>query len=327
MFKSFFLSAVSLCLVAGCASVGPATAPKNALQSLRVGVQSAQPAQTQTAWQPLVDDMGKKLGLPVKLAAASQADTVEALRVGAVDVVWLSSSAAIDAVVLANARAVALYFNVNGTNGYKSVLVTRTDTGITSLDEALTPRKYRFGGGAITSTSGYVLPQHFLFTPRRTTAEGIFKSVSEASHFQNLDALWASKVDVVVNNTTDLAVFEARTPGAKDKLRTLWESPLVPNDVLMVRADMPPAQRMQVAAAFINYGATAPEKELLRKASGISHFVTTDNRILEPVSQFKFAAERSRIEQNAALTAPQKEQALATLAQSVVRFKQSLDAK
>lgn len=37
----------------------------------------------------------------------------------------------------AGAQAFALYYNVNGTNGYKGLLITRADSGITTLDQAL----------------------------------------------------------------------------------------------------------------------------------------------------------------------------------------------
>ena len=277
-------------VTAGCAmSVDRTPMPTKVV----LGVQATKPDEARAAWQPLVADLGRKLGVPMELATASQADTVQALASGKVDIVWLSSSAAIDAVVDANARTVALYTNVNGTQGYKAVIVTRADSGIKTLEEALAPGKYRYAAGAKTSTSGYVLPQHFLFSPRGTTAEERFKSVVYGGHFANLDALWAKQVDVSINNTTDVATFQSRTAGADKGLVTLWESPLVPNDVLMVRADMPAATRQKLVNLFLGYGKTPQERELFRKASGISHFTPAENAILVPVSEFKFATEKT----------------------------------
>jgi phosphonate transport system substrate-binding protein len=314
-------TALMAAFVTGC---GTSAHPPKLPVRLVLGVQSTRPDETRAAWQPLVADLGAKLGTSLELAVASQTETVQALASGKVDLVWLSSSAAIDAVVDANASAFALYENVNGTRGYKAVVVVRADSGIKTLDEALAPGKYRYAAGAKTSTSGYVLPQHFLFTPRGTTAETRFKSVIYGGHFPNLDALWARQVDVIINNTTDLAVFQARTPGAREALVTLWESPLVPNDVLMTRADMPPAIRRTLADLFMGYGRTPPEQELFRRASGISHFVTADNRLLQPVSAFKFATEKAQIEQDRALPADQRTARLAALAGRQQRFAQSL---
>lgn len=328
MNKRYFLIvlAAAVAVLSGCAGSPSASnvAPAK-LAKLAIGVQATKPDETRAAWLPLVQDIGKKHSLAAELVTASQTDTVNALRDGKVDMVWLSSSVAIDAVVDAGAQAFALYYNVNGTNGYKGVIITRADSGITTLDQALTPGKYSYATGAKTSTSGYVLPQHFFFNARNTTPEKLFKSVITAGHFPNLDSLWAKQVDVAVNNTTDMAVFQARTPGAKEGIRVLWESPLVPNDVLMVRKDAPESVKAAVKEIFLNYGKNSPaEKELLKKASGIDYFVPTTNQLLEPVSEFKFATERAGVQANAALSADDKAQQLARIDQRAATFKAAL---
>jgi phosphonate transport system substrate-binding protein len=296
-------------LLSSCATPASVKMP----ESFVIAVQSSKPEETRAAWQPLIDDMAIKYGASIVLKTQSQTQTVEALSSGQADIVWLSSNAAIDAVVDAKAQAFALYYNVNGTNGYKALLVTRAESGISTLDEALTPGKYRYAGGPATSTSGFVLPQHFLFSPRSTTAASLFKESVEGGHFPNLDLLWASKVDLIVNNSTDLAVFQARTPGAKDQLITLWTSPLVPNDVLMARSDMLESKLGAIKALFLNYGKTASERALFQQASGIAYFVPTDNKVLAPVAEFKFATERAQIENNRTLSPESKGVKLAVL--------------
>ena len=308
-------------LLAACSST-PVTPP---LTKMVIGVQAAKPDETRAAWLPLVQDLGKKNGIATELVTASQAEIVAALRDGKIDVAWLSSSTAIDAVVDANAQAFALYYNVNGTNGYKGVIITRADSGITTLDQAFTQGKYSYAGGAKTSTSGYVLPQALLFSKRNTTPEQLFKSVTIGGHFPNLDALWGKKVDVAVNNTTDLAVFQERTPDAKAGIRVLWESPLVPNDVLMTRASTPAAHKAKMQSIFLDYAKTdAAEKELFKKASGIRNFIPADNKLLDPVTEFKFGSERAAIEGNAALSVKDKAAQLARVDQRLQAIKKSL---
>lgn len=321
--RSFHLStlAVAALTLSACSTV-PVTPP---LTKMVIGVQAAKPDETRAAWLPLVQDMGKKNGIATDLVTASQAEIVAALRDGKIDVAWLSSSTAIDAVVDANAQAFALYFNVNGTNGYKGVIITRADSGISTLDQAFTPGRYTYAGGAKTSTSDYVLPQALLFSKRNTTPEQLFKSVTIGGHFPNLDALWGKKVDVAVNNSTDLAVFQERNPEAKAGIRVLWESPLVPNDVLMTRASTPAAHKAKMQAIFLDYAKTdATEKELFRNASGIRNFVAADNKLLDPVTEFNFGAERAAIEGNASLSAAEKAAQLARLDQRLQIFKKSL---
>jgi phosphonate transport system substrate-binding protein len=317
------LPIAALVLLTGCAQP-LASVPAAKPNKLVIGVQATKPDETRAAWQPLVTGIGQKHGITTELLTASQTDTVKALREGKVDIVWLSSNVAIDAVVDAGAQAFALYYNVNGTNGYKGLLITRADSGITTLDQALTPGKYSYASGAKTSTSGYVLPQHFLFNARSTTPEKLFKSVVTGGHFPNLDMLWAKNVDVAVNNSTDLAVFQARTPGAKEGIRVLWESPLVPNDVLMVRKDAPESVKALAKEIFLNYGKNSEaERDQLKKASGIAYFVPATNQLLAPVSEFKFATERAGVQASAA-SADDKTQQLARIDQRAATFNAGL---
>lgn len=319
--QRFVMTCTGLVFIAGCAS--PGAYP---VKNLAIGVQATKPEETRAAWSPLVADIGKKLKAETTLVAASQADIVKALRGGRVDVVWLSSAAAIDAVTRADGETFALYVNVNGTNGYKGIIITRADSGIATLEQAMTPGKYSYASGAKTSTSGYVLPQHFLFNKLNTTPEATFKSVTYGGHFDNLAALWARKVDVSVNNSTDTAVFqETREPASKGNIRVLWESPLVPNDVLMFRKNTPEGTKAALREFFLKtYGQTEEEKVLYRSASGIKNFVPADNRVLESVAEVKFATELASIEFGSALSDAQKAVALKTLKSEVNTFKKSL---
>jgi phosphonate transport system substrate-binding protein len=315
---------VTALALASCAQA-PVQSSAQSLRGFSIAVQSTKPEETKAAWQPLIDDIGRKHGLTTTLLVGTQAETVNALRDGKADVVWLSSNVAIDAVVDAQAEAFALYINVNGSNGYKGIVITHAESGIATLEDALTPGKHRYASGAKTSTSGYVLPQHFLFGPRKTTPEALFKNVVYGGHFPNLDLLWARKVDVAVNNSTDLAVFQGRTPGAKEGIRVLWESPLVPNDVLMARKSASPALTATLKEIFFSYGKTAEsEKTLLKNASGISHFIATDNRLLAPVAEFKFGTERAATLANAAVSDAERSAQLVRNDQRAAAFQSAI---
>lgn len=100
----------------------------------------------------------------------------------------------------------------------------------------------------------------------------------------------------------------------------------MPNDLLMARADMPPPLRQRLADLFIGYGKTEPQKALFRQASGISHFVPADNRLLLPVSGFKFGTEREQLAQDKALTDEQRAIRLRALEQRQQAFQRSLPA-
>jgi phosphonate transport system substrate-binding protein len=151
-------------------------------------------------------------------------------------------------------------------------------------------------------------------------------STAARSHFDNLAALWAREVDVIVNNSTDLAVFQTtREPASQGQLRVLWESPLVPNDVLMVRRNAPAVTRAALRAFFIQrYGKADEERALLQRASGIAQFVAADNTLLTAVADFKFATERAAIHTQASHDDATKAAALAALVAREEIFKRAL---
>lgn len=122
MHKRLLLTLIGSALLVLSACTSQPVQPAGAAQAsakpgkLTIGVQATKPDETRAAWQPLVSGIGQKHGITTELLTASQTDTVKALRDGKLDIVWLSSNVAIDAVVDAGAQAFALYYNVNGTN-------------------------------------------------------------------------------------------------------------------------------------------------------------------------------------------------------------------
>src|SRR5437868_13133158 len=97
-----------IALLLGCATLS------TPMERLVVGVQSTKPDETRLAWEPLVRDRARSLGVPGEVHAAPQAEIVKALGDGRIDVAWLSSSAAIDAVAQSRAEVFAVYRHLSG---------------------------------------------------------------------------------------------------------------------------------------------------------------------------------------------------------------------
>jgi len=318
-FNMLMLACMASQLVACATSAGPTR--------LAVGVQASKPQETAAAWTPLVQDLGRAAQAPSEVITGAQADVVKALRDQRVDVAWLSSSAAIDAVADSGAEVFAVYRHLNGTEGYRAVLLARADSGIQTLEQALQPGKYRYASGSKTSTSGYLLPQHYVYGPRGTTAEALFSSVIYGGHPANLEAIWNKKVDLAINNTTDVQAFAKREPAAEKGLTVLWESPIVPNDVLLFRSGLPAQDKQRFKSLFLSYGQNAPaQQELLARAASISAFVPANVQLLEPVAAFKFATERAAVSSDTKLGEPQRAAKLAELASQEAAFKKVVNA-
>ena len=118
-------------------------------------------------WQPLLDDMSKAIGVPVKPYFGSNYTVlVEAMRGNHTQVGWFSAKPEVEAIDRAKAEVIARTVNREGLDSYQSTLIVKKGSGIT-LDQVMAcGKKYNFGIGDAQSTSGTLAPLTFLFNPR-----------------------------------------------------------------------------------------------------------------------------------------------------------------
>ena len=124
-------------------------------------------ASMQPLWQPLLDDMSKSIGVPVKpYFATNYTALVEAMRFGQVQAGWFSARPALEAVNRADAEVLSRVLDAGGEATYRSVLIVRKGSKITLDDVLKCDRKLSLGIGDAQSTSGTLAPMTYLFTPR-----------------------------------------------------------------------------------------------------------------------------------------------------------------
>ncbi|WP_371357674.1 PhnD/SsuA/transferrin family substrate-binding protein, partial [Salmonella sp. M183] len=83
-----------------------------------------------------------------------------------------------------------------------------------------------------------------------------FKSVRNASHGANIQAVLARQVDVATNNTEETTKLEATKPELASQLRVLWKSPLIPSDPFVWRKDLDPAVKAKLKTFVLGYAKT-----------------------------------------------------------------------
>jgi phosphonate transport system substrate-binding protein len=141
-------------------------------------------------WQPLLDDMSKAIGVPVKpFFGSNYTILVEAMRGNQTQVAWLSAKPALEAVDRAQGEVIARIVDPEGRDSYRSTIIVRRGSGIT-LDQVMAcGKRYDFGIGDAQSTSGTLAPMAFLFNPRNIVPAECFKTVRSANHQANAFAL------------------------------------------------------------------------------------------------------------------------------------------
>ena len=286
-------AASALLVLAACSKPAPApTAP----QAINFSILSAEDAQNMgKIWDPVMVDLGKDLGVPVKpFYATSYAPLIEAMRFNQVQVGWFSALPSLEAIRRANGEVIARVLT-NGVNGsYQSVLITQTSSKITLDDVLKCGKRYNFGMGDPKSTSGTLAPAAYIFTPNHVDPADCFKTVRSAAHQSNFLSVANGLLDVATNNTVGMVFYARENPEAAKRVKVIWTSPPLPESAIVVRKDLDPATKEKIRAFFLSYGqAPGAQGEAQRgvlKLMTYTGFAAADNSYLDPVRQMEAAS-------------------------------------
>ena len=287
-----------------------------AAQEINFGVISTDSASVQRErWEPLFRDMEKRTGLTIKaFYAPDYAGVVEAMRFNKVQVAWYGNKAAIDAVDRSNGEVFAQILRSDGSLGYHSLLITQKDSPYNNLNDVLKNSKsINFGIGDPGSTSGFLVPSYYVFAMNKVDPRTAFKTIRNASHGANLQAVLAKQVDVATNNTEETDKLEVTKPEIAKELKIIWKSPLIPNDPIVWRKDLDPAVKAKVKNFLMGYGKTDADKEVMSKIYNYSGFKESTNDQLTPIRQLELYKDRVKIENDANYNAEEKTRLLADI--------------
>ena len=287
------------------------------LKEINFGIISTESSQNlKSDWQPVLDDMAKKLGMKVNgFFASDYAGIIEGMRFNKVQVAWFGNKSAMEAVDRASGEVFAQMINADGTLGYYSHLIVHKDSPIKSLDDILKQGKnLSFGNGDPNSTSGFLVPGYYVFSQNNIDPKTFFKVSRGANHESNALAVANKQVDVATNNSENLDKIKDKLPAKFNDIRVIWTSPLIPSDPLVIRKDMAEPLKGKVKEFFYNYGkGSQQEKDNLYKLSKLSSFKVSTNSQLIPIRQLELFKDRNKIDADASLAAADKQSKLADI--------------
>ena len=294
-------------------------------QNINFGIIATDSASAQRErWEPFFRDMEKKTGLKItSFYAPDYAGVIEAMRFNKVQVAWFGNKSAMEAVDRANGEVFAQVMYADGTFGYYGLLITHKDSPYRSLDDVLKGSKnINFGIGDPNSTSGFLVPSFYVFAQNNVDPRTAFKTVRNASHGANIQAVLAKQVDVATNNTEDVAKLEATKPELYEQLRIIWKSPPIPSDPFVWRQDLDLAVKAKIRDFVLNYARTDPEeKAVLKNIYNYGGFRASSNEQLKPIRQLELFRDRKKIEGDEHLSAEEKNKALAAIDQKLAAIK------
>ncbi|MDC8772628.1 phosphonate ABC transporter substrate-binding protein [Roseateles albus] len=263
------------------------------------------------AWQPLLDDMQKSTGIKINtFFAPDYAGVIEGMRFNKVQLAWMGNKSAMEAVDRAQGEVFAKVVNLDGTQGYHSLMIVHKDSPLRSLDDVIKARAgLNLGLGDPNSTSGTLVPGFYAFAPSKVDPTRDFKRTVRANHETNILAVAAKQVDVAAVASDGIERMKMKMPEKAAELREVWRSPLIASDPLVWRKDVDADAKKKIADFFASYGRDQREKDNLKTLT-YSGFVRSDNAQLTPIRQLALAAERGKIEADANLSAEEKSRKL-----------------
>lgn len=275
-------------------------------------------------WEPFFKDMEKATGLTVKsFYAPDYAGVIEAMRFNKVQVAWYGNKAAMEAVDRANGEVFAQVGYADGTWGYHALLITHKDSPYTNVDDVIKNGKnINFGIGDPNSTSGFLVPTYYIFAQRNIEPRNTFKTVRNASHGANIQAVLAKQLDVATNNTEDYGRLEATKPELASQIRVIWKSPLIPSDPFVWRKDLDQQTKDKIRKFVLEYAKNNPaEKEVLKNIYNYAGFRASTDAQLNPIRQLELFKDRQKVEADASLTDADKKKKLADIDAALAKVK------
>jgi phosphonate transport system substrate-binding protein len=266
-------------------------------------------------WEPLFRDMEKKTGLTIKaFYAPDYAGVVEAMRFNKVQVAWYGNKAAIDAVDRSGGEVFAQVKKADGSLGYSSLLITQKDSPYNNVNDVLKNGKsINFGIGDPGSTSGFLVPSYYVFAMNKVDQRTAFKTIRNASHGANIQAVLAKQLDVATNNTEEMEKLEATKPEVAKEIKVIWKSPLIPNDPLVWRKDLDAGVKAKLKGFLLAYGQSDSDKAVLKNIYNYSGFKESTNEQLVPIRQLELFKDRRKVENDEQYSAEEKAQRIAEI--------------
>jgi phosphonate transport system substrate-binding protein len=211
------------------------------------------------------------LGVPVKLFTPADYDgVIQGLLGGTLDYAWLGASAYAK-VFVTNPDAVDVLLtkqNIDGTTGYYSIGFARTDSGITSMEDA---KGKVFAFADPNSTSGYLVPAAEL-TEKYGTLENYFSEVKmSGGHEQTIVGVangdfaagvsWADGLGNWEDGFTSGAFRKSADAGLVDMstIQEIWRSKMIPEGPMVVRRELPQDVKDKLFAMLDTMWADDPE--------------------------------------------------------------------
>ncbi|RYZ12109.1 MAG: putative selenate ABC transporter substrate-binding protein [Comamonadaceae bacterium] len=230
------------------------------------------PTELQRKFKPLGDYLQKATGLPVQFTPVTDyAAVVEGLATNKIDLAWLGGFTFVQARLRTGGAAVPIVQRAED-EVFTSKFIVPIDSKARTLADL---KGGTFAFGAPSSTSGSLMPRHFLMQAR-INPEADFKTVAySGAHDATVAFVAAGRADAgVLNASVWDKLVEAGNPNAA-KVRVLFTTPSYYDYNWTVRPGLEPAITAKLTEAFLRLDGANPEHKDILALQRASKFIPT----------------------------------------------------
>jgi phosphonate transport system substrate-binding protein len=280
-------------------------------------------------WEPFLQAMSRATGLTVKgFYATDYAGVIEAMRFNKIHLAWYGNKSGMEAVDRANGEVFAHLVARDGSIGYYSHIITHKDSPYAKVDDILKCDKtLDFGIGDPNSTSGFLVPTAYIFAARNIEPKSCFKTVRNANHQANAMAVANKQVAAATNNSEDLQRVATSAPAAREQIKVIWTSPLIPLDPLVWRKDLDPALKSKIYTFLLSYGRIGSPEEVKVAKGVLADLIwapfrpSTDNQLI-PIRLLEATRNLTKVQADEKLSADEKAKQTATIRAEIAKLEE-----
>ncbi len=234
------------------------------------GIPDENPTELARSYQPMVTLLEEALGTKVEyIPLTDYGAAVQALAAGKVDFAWLGGFTHVQSRTRADVVPLVMR---DIDREFHSVFIVNTASGITDM-AGVKGKKFAFGSKS--STSGHLMPRHFLLQDYKIDPDSDFDGapVFSGAHDATVKIVETGKVAAGALNKQvwQRMVKEGKVDSSKVTL--LWETPAYVDYVWTARSSVPEATRTKFSNAFLSLDPKNPLHKKVLDRMGANSYV------------------------------------------------------
>lgn len=238
-------------------------------------------------FEPLADYLSQAIGRPVSFVPVTDyAATVEALVSEQVDMAWLGGFTYIQAAQRSGGTVEPIVQRVEDER-FQSVFITQRDSLIQTIGDL---KAVSFTFGSPSSTSGHLMPRHYLAEQGINVDDDLSIAFSGA-HDATAFAVAGGRVDAGALN---IKVWEKLVGEQKvdtDKLRVFYTTPEYHDYNWTIRPGVPATLKQQLVDAFVSLDPSNSDHKVILDLQRASRFIPTEAAFYDGIKDAAIAAE------------------------------------